>query len=164
MKKLLLSIFAIEILFVLAFLTTYQINSSEFDKKQFIDIANNYSVKIDRDIFGVPHIDGERDIDAAFGFGYAQTDDDLYHVEMMIKMARGELSDFNFSFSSLSLLYSLITGEEVSIENINTIEGVELDFLIKFLNTEGIVDKKFATIPHQTIDYLQGYALSLIHI
>ena len=158
MKKLLLSIFAIEILFVLAFLITYQINSSEFDKKQFIDIANNYSVKIDRDIFGVPHIDGERDIDAAFGFGYAQTDDDLYHVEMMIKMARGELSDFNFSFSSLSLLYSLITGEEVSIENINTIEGVELDFLIKFLNTEGIVDKKFETIPPQTIDYLQGYA------
>ena len=50
---------------------------------------------------------------------------------MMIKMARGEMSDFNFSFSALSTLYSLILGEEVAIENISAIEGIELDFLIK---------------------------------
>ena len=73
-------------------------------------------------------------------------------------MARGEMSDFNFSFSALSTLYSLIIGEDISLENISAIEGIELDFLIKFLNSKGIVEKNYSTIPIETIEYLEGYA------
>mgnify|MGYP003318217320 CR=1 FL=1 len=118
MKKFFILLFIVEILFTVSLLVVYNLNTLKFDTEIFKKNAEEYSVRIDRDIFGVPHVHGERDEDTAFGFGYAQTEDDLYHVEMMIKMARGEISDFNFSFSSLSTLYSLVIGEEVSLENI----------------------------------------------
>ena len=158
MKKFIILLFVVEILFTVSLLVVHNLNTLNFDKETFIKNAKDYSVRIDRDIYGVPHVHGERDKDTAFGFGYAQTEDDLYHVEMMIKMARGEMSDFNFSFSALSTLYSLIIGEEISLENISAIEGIELDFLIKFLNSKGIVEKNYSTIPIETIEYLEGYA------
>ena len=36
-----------------------------------------YSATITRDIYGVPHIHGSRDEDAAFGLAYAQAEDDI---------------------------------------------------------------------------------------
>ena len=38
-------------------------------------IAKSYNIKILRDIYGVPHIFGRTDADAAYGFAYAHSAD-----------------------------------------------------------------------------------------
>ena len=133
-------------------------NTAGFKPEQFIEIANNYDYEIKRDSYGVPHIFGKKDLDAAFGFGYAQTEDDYENIEFAVKMARGELSDFNFSIKSFSTLYSLITGKGDLLSNLSSIEGVELDFLIKFMGVEETVARNKELIENETINYLKGYA------
>ena len=83
----------------------------------------------------MPHIYGTKDKDTAFGFGFAQTEDDYENIELVIKMARGELSDLNISFNSLADLFKLISGTGDIMTSISAIEGIELDYLIKFLNS-----------------------------
>ena len=64
----------------------------------------SYNATITRDIWGVPHIHGDRDRDAAFGLAYAHAEDDikniaenmvLYRAEMGLKNGRkGATSDY----------------------------------------------------------------------
>ena len=39
------------------------------------------SVTIQRDAFGVPHVHGETDADAVFGYMYARAEDEFYRIE-----------------------------------------------------------------------------------
>ena len=145
-------------IFVLAAIIVHNINARKFNTEDFIDRADNYNFQIIRDSFGVPHIVGEKDVDAAFGFGFAQTEDDYQHIEFSVKMARGELSDLKISLSSLSAVFSLIMGNG-DIEKLTTyIEGVELDFLNKFMNVEETVRDYKNKIPKKTLEYIKGYA------
>jgi len=132
--------------------------NKNFDSESFIKTSNDYSYNINRDKYGVPHITGIKDKDAAFGFGFAQTEDDYENIEFVIKMARGELSDFNISPDSLISLFNLISGSGDIMENISAIEGVELDFLIKFLNTEDTALRLKKTVDPKILMYLKGYA------
>jgi acyl-homoserine-lactone acylase len=156
--KLLFSFFGAVVIFVIILIIFNQYNSRNFLITNFIESEKNYSYKISRDKFGVPHVYGNTDKDAAFAFAYVQAEDDLEHVEMMIKMSRGELSSLNFNSKTLSAIYSLITGEGDIMESIDAIEGVELDFLIKFFNVHETVNKKISEIPEETINYIKGYA------
>ena len=47
-----------------------------------------YSATITRDVFGVPHVHGATDADAAFGLAYAQADDDITNILSTIDLAR----------------------------------------------------------------------------
>ncbi len=136
MKKINPIIFILLITFAIFFFYKTSEANKNFDSESFIKTSNDYSYNINRDKYGVPHITGIKDKDAAFGFGFAQTEDDYENIEFVIKMARGELSDFNVSPDSLISLFNLISGSGDIMENISAIDGVELDFLIKFLNTE----------------------------
>ena len=78
------------------------VKSYNFKPDQFIETSKNYDYQIKRDTFGVPHVYGNRDKDAAFGFGFAQTEDDYENIEFAVKMARGTMSDFDFSIKSRS--------------------------------------------------------------
>ena len=40
----------------------------------------SYNATITRDIWGVPHIHGDRDRDAAFGLAYAHAEDDIKNI------------------------------------------------------------------------------------
>jgi hypothetical protein len=101
-------------------------NIENFSPEEYKRIAQSYNYEIKRDEFGVPHVIGKTDKDASFGFGYAQTEDDYENIEFAIKMAKGSLSDFDFSFESISTLYSLITGKGDILSNLSAIKGVEL--------------------------------------
>ena len=158
MNKLLFSILGIVLVFVLTLVFVNQYNTRNFAQTSFLEIEKKYSYKIERDQFGVPHVYGDTDKDAAFAFAYAQAEDDLEHVEMMIKMSRGELSNLNFNSKTFSAIYSLITGDGDIMENLDAIEGVELDFLFKFFNVHETVNKKISEIPEETINYIKGYA------
>ena len=52
-------------------------------------LGDKYSVVIERDNRGVPHVIGERDVDAAFGFAYAQAEDNWTLVYDSIAFYRG---------------------------------------------------------------------------
>ena len=158
MKKIIFLLLFFSVIFVAVAIIVHSQNIKSFNKENFIDSARNYNFQIIRDKFGVPHIRGEKDVDAAFGFGFAQTEDDYQHVEFAVKMARGELSDFKFSLSSLGTVFSLIFGNGDIQKLTNHIEGVELDFLIKFMNVEESVRNSIETVPKSTMEYMKGYA------
>ena len=158
MTKLLFASFGIAIIFTITVVTVNQYNTRNYKPEIFIEIEKNYSYEINRDKFGVPHVYGAKDKDAAFAFALAQAEDDLEHVEMMIKMSRGELSNFTINSNSIAALYTLITGKGDILENLEAIEGVELDFLFKFFNVKETVRQKIDEIPNETIEYIKGYA------
>ena len=158
MKKIYPIIFILLIIFAIFFFYKTSEANKNFDSESFIKTSNDYSYNINRDKYGVPHITGIKDKDAAFGFGFAQTEDDYENIEFVIKMARGELSDFNVSPDSLISLFNLISGSGDIMENISAIDGVELDFLIKFLNTEDTALRLKKTVDPKILMYLKGYA------
>ena len=158
MTRFLFSFLALAVfLTIITIVTNFQ-NTKNFSPEKYKQIAQSYNYEIKRDEFGVPHVIGKTDKDASFGFGYAQTEDDYENIEFAIKMARGSLSDFDFSFESISTLYSLITGKGDILSNLSAIKGVELDFHIKFMNVEEVVSNKKNIIDQNIITYLKGYA------
>ena len=158
MKKL----YYIPLFFVVIFIVIYfystAIANKNFLSEEFIKISTNYEYEIERDTYGVPHIFGNNDHDAAFGFGFAQTEDDYENIEFVIKMARGELSDLNISFSALVDLFNLATGTGDIMSSISAIEGIEIDYLVKFLNTKEVALSLKDTVDKETLTYLRGYA------
>ena len=62
------------------------------DTQALIAKAATYDVRIRRDEWGVPHILGKRDADAAFGLAYAQSEDDFATVQSVTLATRGTLA------------------------------------------------------------------------
>lgn len=64
----------------------------EPDRATFIAKAKDYHVRILRDDFGVPHVFGHTDADAAFGLGFAHSEDDFATIQNAALATRGELA------------------------------------------------------------------------
>ncbi len=56
------------------------------------DASQRYDVRILRDSWGVPHVFGVTDADAAYGLAYAHAEDDFQTIQKHILAARGELA------------------------------------------------------------------------
>ena len=56
--------------------------------------ASQFDARIIRDGYGVPHIFGKRDADAAFGFGYAHAEDDWATIQDTLIAARGKSAEY----------------------------------------------------------------------
>ncbi|HPE48077.1 MAG TPA: acylase [Hyphomonas sp.] len=56
--------------------------------------AASYDAEIIRDEFGVPHIRGARDRDAAFGLAYAHAEDDFETIQEVVAATRGNLARY----------------------------------------------------------------------
>jgi penicillin amidase/acyl-homoserine-lactone acylase len=54
--------------------------------------AGQYHVRIERDTFGVPHVIGPRDVDVAFGLGFAHSEDDFNTIQQVALGVRGQLA------------------------------------------------------------------------
>lgn len=69
-------------------ITSYEYNNSSksYDK---------YNVTIYRDIWGVPHIFGDKDEDTAYGLGYAHAEDDFKTIQDVLIAARGNLAEYH---------------------------------------------------------------------
>ncbi len=59
---------------------------------EFVSKAASYDVYILRDTWGVPHVFGVTDADAAFGLAYAHAEDDFATMQDSLLAARGELA------------------------------------------------------------------------
>ena len=51
-----------------------------------------YDVTIYRDVWGVPHVYGDKDVDVAYGLAYAHAEDDLLNIQDALLAARGKLA------------------------------------------------------------------------
>ena len=64
------------------------------DQKQFahyLEKANSYKAEIKRDPWGVPHIYGRTDADAAFGLAYAHAEDDFKNIAENMYLYRAQM-------------------------------------------------------------------------
>ncbi len=87
--------------------------------EQLIPPEGKYDVTIYRDEWGVPHIYGKRDIDVAYGLGYAQCEDDFKTVQ------EGQI---------------LIRGKSGKIDGF---KGFIFDYMLEFLNVWEIVNNQY---------------------
>ena len=62
------------------------------DETAWIPEAGTYDVRILRDNWGVPHIFGKRDVDAAYGLAWAQCEDDWRNIEDAILLVRSRMA------------------------------------------------------------------------
>lgn len=62
------------------------------DRQALLDKADRYDVRIRRDDWGVPHVLGKTDADAAFGLGFAQSEDDFDTLQDVVLATRGVLA------------------------------------------------------------------------
>ena len=62
------------------------------DPASLIAKAAQYRVHIVRDDFGVPHVFGHRDVDVAFGFAFAHSEDDFATIQDVALATRGQLA------------------------------------------------------------------------
>ncbi|MFZ1400763.1 MAG: penicillin acylase family protein, partial [Candidatus Promineifilaceae bacterium] len=97
-------------------------------------VNDNYDVVIRRDSFGVPHIYGRTDADAAYGLAYAHAEDDFATIQQTMIAARGKLG----------VAYG--------------IDAAPNDYMVQLLRIWDVVDEKYDAIPPDIQAIMQGYA------
>ena len=101
--------------------------------------TKSYDVEIVRDGFGVPHINGKTDADAAYGLAFAHAEDDFSTIEEVVSMTRGR--------------YGAIAGQD----------GAKVDFVFHLLGVRDTVDRRYEEIPADVRAVLDAYAAGLNH-
>ncbi len=97
-----------------------------------------YDARILRDSYGVPHIFGETDADAAYGLAYAHAQDDFLTIQQALLAARGRLA------------------------TVYGIDAAPNDFMVQlFRNWEIVEDNYDAGLQPETKLLLEGYAAGL---
>lgn len=84
--------FSVGYLLVVGTLAAYLTLPKMPDGQGFIAKAKQYDVEVIRDTLGIPHIYGKKDVDTAFGLGYAQSEDDFETLQSVLLATRGTLA------------------------------------------------------------------------
>jgi penicillin amidase/acyl-homoserine-lactone acylase len=100
----------------------------------YLQLADQYNVVIERDVLGVPHIIGERDVDTAFGFAYAQAEDNWALVYDTIDFYRGTAAATKGKDSAVT------------------------DFLVKWLGIWDDIDANYSSLSPEVRAYIEAYA------
>jgi acyl-homoserine-lactone acylase len=95
--------------------------------------VNPDSVTIVRDAWGIPHIFGKTDADAAYGLAWANAEDDFFTMQELIAAGRG--------------MSGKLMGKE----------GAQRDFFIHAIGGYKVVEEKFAEVPEDYLRYSEGY-------
>lgn len=101
--------------------------------------ARAYHVEIVRDEFGVPHINGKTDADAAYGLAYAHAEDDFATIQEVIAMTRGR--------------DGAMTGPE----------GAQIDYVAALLGVRDTANRHYAALSPEVRRVVEGYAAGLNH-
>jgi len=104
------------------------------DYTQLSLLAKNYNVKILRDTYGVPHIYGHTDADAAYGLAYAHSEDDFLTIQQVLLAARGKLAT--------------VYGKD----------SAPADYLVQFLRVWYVVDAEYEKLSPGTRKIVEAYA------
>lgn len=95
--------------------------ANKFAMDDYLTLGDKYQVVIERDHLGVPHVIGERDVDAAFGFAYAQAEDNWQIIHDTIPFYRGTNAAINGK------------------------DAATVDFLIQWLGIWETIDRDYET-------------------
>ncbi|MBI1199531.1 MAG: acylase [Phenylobacterium sp.] len=97
--------------------------------------ARTWDVHIRRDDWGVPHIRAKTDADAAYGLGYAQSEDDFATLQESVFTGRGRLAELQGP------------------------SGIESDYLVALQDVWGTVTRRYARdLDAKTRAVLEAYA------
>ena len=96
--------------------------------------AERYDVEILRDGYGVPHIFGTTDADAAFGFAYAHAEDDFPTIQDTIAFGRGMTAQYSGK------------------------DAAPADFMFDLFRVEATVDRVMPTLPDDIRSVAKAYA------
>ena len=123
------------LLTVIAVLMLASCVGPSFVAEDYVYLGDKYDVTIRRDIRGVPHILGQTNADAAFGFAYAQAEDNWQLIEDAMPFYRGTSGLYN--------------GQD----------GAVTDFLVRWLGIWQTIDANYEwDLSPQMRLYLQAYA------
>lgn len=104
------------------------------DLQPLIARAAQYDVRIRRDQWGVPHVLGRRDADAAFGLAFAHSEDDFPTIQQVALATRGALA---------------------AEEGLGAAPG---DYIVSLLEVWKTVEAGYPTLPADVRAVLEGYA------
>ena len=105
------------------------------DPTKFLALANQYDVTIERDDYGVPHIFSKTDAGAAFGIGFAHSEDDFQTISDVVLATRGTLA--------------AVKGRDAAVT----------DYLVHLFGVWKTLDAKYDTeLPAHLRKILQAYA------
>jgi acyl-homoserine-lactone acylase len=99
----------------------------------------DYDVHIARDSFGVPHINGKTDADAAYGLAYAHSEDDFSTIQEVVAMTRGRTG--------------ALLGQD----------GAAIDYVGHLLGVSQTISAKYSQIPTDVQLVLDAYAAGVNH-
>ena len=100
--------------------------------------AHAKRVRILRDTYGVPHVFGESDADAAFGAAYANAEDDFLTVQDIFAASRGKLG--------------LLHASKLALQN---------DYYVQLVRVREQLDAGYNQLPADVRAVLDGYARGL---
>lgn len=98
-----------------------------------------YDVEIVRDAYGVPHINGKTDADAAYGLAYAHSEDDFSTIEDVVAMTRGR--------------YGALAGSD----------GAKVDFALHLVGARETTAKRYKELSPEVRAVVEAYAAGLNH-
>lgn len=109
------------------------------DKATLIAAGERYDVRIRRDEWGVPHILGKTDADAAYGLGFAQSEDDFPTLRDVTLATRGVLARTKGA------------------------SAAPTDYVVSLLNVWPTVNANYDKLPAELRAVLQAYADGVNH-
>jgi len=123
------------------------------DYASFIPPKDNYEVRILRDTWGVPHIFGKTDADAAYGLAYAHCEDDWSCMEDAMLTARGLLAfKSGLEWAKFDYISQWFKVREFTEERYDSMVSPELRAIAEAY-AEGITH--FAALHPDNMPYLQ---------
>lgn len=99
--------------------------------------SDPYTVQIFRDTYGVPHIFGRTDADAAYGLAYAHSEDDFLTIQQVLLAARGRLA------------------------TVYGADAAPADYLVQFLRVWDVVEAEYENLSPGTRKLVEAYAEGL---
>ena len=121
-----------------AFFWAHEDRLTWFDTRPVLAAAAKYDATIVRDRFGVPHISGRRDADAAFGLGYAHAEDDFATLQRVFLSSRGRLA------------------------TVDGVRAAESDYLVQLMGIWDAIAQRYRTdLSAETRALLDGYSAGL---
>ena len=122
-------------LFACLALVAWLFNSAvaEDQRYDYSITVNPEDVTIVRDKWGVPHIFGKTDADAAYGLAWANAEDDFYTMQELVITGKG------------------LAGKMMGIE------GAERDFFTHAIGFRERIDQDFHLLSDDYVKYLEGY-------
>lgn len=111
------------------------IPTENFEAEETLDISGLHdTVTIERDIFGLPHINANNTHDAIFAQGYVQAEDRFWQMEYQRRISTGTISE--------------IVGED----------GVEVDRFIRTLSIDDTALIAYENLNHEVKSIIEDYA------